>query len=120
MGGLRHRRAVVAADLGQLVARRKLEDEARAVSDAAFHFDRSTMTRHDTVGDAHAQAGAGRAFRREEGIEDVTPHFIAHPDPAVADFAAHGLATLADEQFQRPALRHRINRIEDQIREDFP
>src|SRR6266850_4530395 len=114
------------------IARRSLDrqrdHEGRAATEAAAHAHRAAMTLHDALRDPQPEAGALARLRREEWLEDLRQKVVRDALPGVAHLDLDGVATeelclgagtgLGGHR-DRPALRHGIRGVQQEIEEDL-
>ena len=82
------------------------------MNSAAVSFDYA-------VTDREPEPGAHYSFCRKERLEDVIAHLAGHSDSAIGHARSHKSAFCPGGDFQPPTLRHRVERVENEVDEDF-
>src|SRR5262249_18893965 len=85
----------------------------------ALDLDRPAVARHDAPRDGQAQARAARTFGREERLEHASTHVLDHADARIAHGDDRPLRFGGQPHGAAPAVRHRIDRVRDEIRENL-
>ena len=116
----RARRRRLGRRQGQLGPDRQAHGEAAPLAGPAPDLDLPAVTRHDAVRDRQAEAGPVLRLRREEGLEAALPDRLAHAGARVLDDAHDAIALGPRRERQGPALRHRVERVEEQVQEGLP
>ena len=83
----------------------------------ALHIDRAAMALNDSVNDGESEAGALHYSRGEKGFETPLTDVLSHADAAVTDLHNDATGPRFRAQREGPASRHRVHRVEDQIRQ---
>ena len=112
--------ASAALSRGRGSAHRQDDGERGARTRAALDPHLAAVPLHDRVGDRQAEARAFLALGGEEGIEDAPAHVLGHADAGVGDREDDVAVILrAGADAQRPAPRHRVDGVQDQVGEDL-
>src|SRR5438132_702695 len=105
---------------------RQGDHECRPPAEAAAHAHRAAVTLHDALGYPQPKTGPLPGFRREERLEDLGDELVRDPVARVAHLDLDGIAseelglrarTGLRRDGDRPAPRHRIRGVEQEIEE---
>src|SRR2546421_2730935 len=92
--------------------------EGRARAGCARDFDLAAMSFDDAVTDRQPKPGAVRPLRRKKRLEDARLQVGRDAYARVCDLDEELLVRLPLAAFDRAALRHRFERVQDQVDED--
>ena len=85
-----------------------------------LNLDDAPMLSHHPHAGVEPQAGSFTdAFGREKRIEDVGEHVSRNPGTVVLNFDHNFAPALPGSDTQFPAVRHGLDRVDDQIRPDL-
>jgi len=93
--------------------------ERCAFPQTAARFNAAAVAFDYAVTDREPESGAHHSFGRKERLEDVIAHLAGHSDSAVGQARPYKSAFCLGGDFQPSALRHRIQRVEDDVDEDL-
>src|SRR2546426_848258 len=108
------------ADRSMVAATRTPHEDLPARARLALARQRPAVALDGGVHEREPEAGAVLALRREEGLQAALPDLVRHAGAGVADLESHLGAFLACAHRDRTALRHGVDRVEDQVGEHLP
>src|ERR1039458_4014291 len=98
--------------------RRQFHREGTPLSALALHTDRAAVLIDDGVADREPKACTlSKRSSCEEGIEDLVEVFLRDPFSGISDAKQHLAGGLLSEDVDRPAVRHGVHGVEQQIDE---
>ncbi len=91
------------------------DPHGRAPMQHAVDLQLRAVSSHHAVDHGEAEASAALALGREEGLQATPARFLVHADAGIRNFQLHRLARAASPHGQRAAVRHRVDRVEDEV-----
>ena len=103
-------------DLGRASHYGDRDTHGRPVAGSAVHVDVAAVVLYDPQGHGHPESRPGLP-RREKGHEQLVHYLLGNTGAVVADRNYYHVSGLLRRDIDRPAVRHRLDRVADDVEE---